>query len=184
MRKRILITMALASLLLAGNAFACPNKHGVHTSKSQMHGSKRGHSTKHVVKKVIAAVSQTGIDAEQTQQVTAAINTFKATNMKIKASKKMPLDAFKDDGFDKKAFMITVMAPQQAKAMAKADLLESVYGILDAEQKKIFKRACTSSMIEKSIKKGMVKGHMMKNRKSCGKCQHAVITDVEVPKGK
>lgn len=166
MIRRDLLMVAAAILLTGTTIFACPAK-GMASAKASMQKVQPAKPMKHMVRNVIAAVSQTGMDREQTQKVTEAINTFKATNMRIRASMTPPLDAFKDDAFDREAFMNTVMGPKRARAMAKADLLESIYGILDAEQKKVFKRAYTAPMIEQSIRKNMIKGSGMSAKRCC-----------------
>ena len=92
------------------------------------------------------------------------------------------LNIKKDDSFDKEAFMTIVMAPKQAKAAAKADLIASIYAILNAEQKKIFKRECTAPMVEKAIKKNMIKGHMMPGKTKGSKNMPSPATNVELMK--
>lgn len=176
MYKRILITSALASMLLTGTAMA---SHGgmkgsckSMCSKSGMKGSSshnmkqgKSHHTKqkkHFVKKVVAAVSKTGIDSAQAQKVTDAINTFKQAKMTMKQEGPVcPLDAFKDNAFDKKVFREMMLSKPDAKISARADMLESIFAILDEEQRKIFTREFTAHMIEKTIKKNMIKGNMM-----------------------
>jgi hypothetical protein len=133
------------------------------SKKSQHHSGHKGHKKKHMVKKVIAAVSKTGLNAEQVTQVTQAINQFKITKMQLKARKTPPLIAFKDDGFDEEAFKNHVNQYHAMKVDAKIKLFKQIYSILDEEQKKIFKREFTSHMIEKMIKKNMIKGKYTKS---------------------
>lgn len=179
MYKRILIAGALASTLLTGAAMAsshCGMKGSSMCSKSGMKGSsahnmhqknKNQHAThkKHFVKKVVAAVSKTGIDGTQAQKVTDAINTFKQAKMaRKKEGPVCPLDAFKDNTFDKKVFRETMLRKPDAMISARADMLESIFAILNEEQRKIFTREFTAHMIEKTIKKNMIKGYMMPKR--------------------
>ena len=163
MYKRILIASALASTLLTGTAMA--SQHGMKgASAHHMHQNKSHHTKqkKHFVKKVINAVSKTGINATQAQKVTDAINTFKQAKMKMKQQGPVcPLDAFKGNAFDKKVFKQILMSKPEAKISARADLLEAVFAILNEEQRKIFTREFKAHMIEKTIKKNMIKGHMM-----------------------
>jgi hypothetical protein len=171
MYQRILIATALASTLLAGSATAC--SHDNQTKQKHHSGSmqaKGDHEPvhKHFVKKVVAAVSKTGISAAQAKKVTDAINTFKMAKMQLKQNPPLPLDAFKDEGFDKARFTEILLTRPTATATAKGDLLESIYGILDTEQRKLFTREFTAPMIEKMIKRGMMKGQMMKQGRSCG----------------
>jgi len=178
MYKRILIASALASTLLTGTAMASHhgmngssmhNKSGMKGSsshnmmQSKSHHTKQTKQKKYFVKKVIAAVSKSGINSAQAQKVTDAINAFKQTKMTMKqAGPVCPLDAFKDNSFDKKVFKETMLSKPDAKISAKADMLESIFAILNEEQRKIFTREFTAHMIEKTIKKNMIKGYMTK----------------------
>ncbi|MGC9351690.1 MAG: hypothetical protein ACP5D3_06845 [Sulfurovum sp.] len=163
MYKRILLTTALASTLLTGTAVA--SQHGMKDSSAHhMHQKKSHHDKqkKHFVKKVINAVSKTGINTMQAQKVTDAINTFKQAKMKMKQQGPVcPLDAFKGNTFDKKVFKQVLLSKPEAKINARADLLETVFAILNEEQRKIFTLEFKAHMIEKTIKKDMIKGHMM-----------------------
>lgn len=186
MYKRILIATALASTLLAGTALAS-NHGGMKGSSMCNHGGMKGSSMcnqggmkssamygkkdhrsqhkKQFVKKVIDAVSKTGIDGTQAQKVTDAINTFKQAKMAMKQEGPVcPLDAFKGNSFDKKVFRETMLSRPDAMISARADMLESIYAILNEEQRKIFTREFTAHMIEKTIKKNMIKGYMLPKR--------------------
>jgi len=178
MYKRILIASALASTLLAGSAMASGH-YGMQGSSAHHHGSMKSSSMqnkqqnkgqhsqhkKQFVKKVIDAVSKTGIDAEQAQKVTDAINAFKQAKMAMKQQGPVcPLDAFKGNSFDKKVFRETMLSKPDAMISARADMLESIYAILNEEQRKLFTREFTAHMIEKTIKKNMIKGYMMPKR--------------------
>jgi hypothetical protein len=181
MYRRILIAATLASTLLAGSAAACDRGGMMHSSGKMQQGMEqhgKGHQGKgkmHFVRKVIAAVSKTGIDSAQAKKVTDAINTFKQAKMVAGQKRVPPLDAFKGDAFDKKAFRKIMLSRPEAMIAAKSDLFESIYAILDKEQRRIFKREFTAHMIEWTIKQDMVKGHMLKGQgrgcggKSCGK---------------
>jgi len=157
MNRRNLLAIAAISLLLGGTAFAYPAHKCSHAAKTPM--AMHGQGGHHAVQKIIASVSKAGLDSTQAKQVSEAINTFKQTKMQIMASKTMPLDAFKDDAFDKAQFVQTMSAPKMAMVEAKAELIASVYAVLNAEQKKVFKRECTAGMVEKMIRKDMMKGH-------------------------
>ena len=187
MYKRILIASTLASTLLIGSAMASGhygmknsmcnqgsmkgsmcNQSGMKSSsmcnKQQNKGQHSQHK-KQFVKKVIDAVSKTGIDAEQAQKVTDAINAFKQAKMAMKQQGPVcPLDAFKGNSFDKKVFRETMLSKPDAMISARADMLESIYAILNEEQRKLFTREFTAHMIEKTIKKNMIKGYMMPKR--------------------
>lgn len=129
-----------------------------------------GETKKHFARKVIAAVSKTGLNSEQVQKVTDAVNLYKQAKMEAKQSWDFPLEAFKDDAFDKKAFREAMMRKPAAKIDAKSDLIESIYAILNAEQRKIFKREFTAPMTYAMIKENMAKGYMLpKIGHGCGK---------------
>jgi hypothetical protein len=163
MYKRILIATALASTLLTGSAIA--SQHGMKGSSGHTEQHNKSHHDKqkmHFVKKVINAVSKTGIDTMQAQKVTDAINTFKQAKMTMKQQGPVcPLDAFKGNTFDRKVFKKVLLSKPEAKINARADLLETVFAILNEEQRKIFTLEFKAHMIEKTIKKDMIKGHMM-----------------------
>lgn len=147
---------ALASLMLLTTA-ALANQGGKN-SMDQMHAS--SDHKQHMVRKVIAAVSQTGLNAQQVQAVTDAINTFKAKRMEAKASKTFPIDAFGDKAFDAKAFKQAKQKEFDAKIDAVTELFSSIYATLTPEQRPVFKRAFTAPMVEKMIKQNMIKGPM------------------------
>ncbi len=178
MYKRILIAAALASTLAAGSAMACSQGGSGMSGKSGgmmmsqgggMSQGQHGEQKKHFVRKVIAAVSKTGIDSKQAQKVTDAINTFKQAKMQVKmAGANVPLDAFKGDTFDKGRFTEILLNKPKAMINAKGDLLEAIYAILDKEQRKIFTREFTAPMVAKTIKMNMIKGHMMGSGKGMG----------------
>jgi hypothetical protein len=166
MYKRILIASVLASTLLSGAAIASNhgNMGGSSMNSKQNEGS-HNKQKKEFVKKVINAVSKTGINAVQAQKVTDAINAYKQAKVKIKQKGLVcPLEAFKGNSFDKKAFRETMLSKPDAMISARADMLESIYAILDKEQREIFTREFTAHMIEKTIKKNMIKGYMLPKR--------------------
>ena len=172
MYQRILLATALASMLIVGTASADHEKQGM---KQHQHGMEEKSDSneaihKHIVKKVIAAVSKTGIDSAQAQQITEAINAFKTTKMQFHKKPPLPLAAFKGEQFDKSLFTEILLSKPTAMATAKGELLERVYAILNVEQRKIFTREFTAPMVEKLIKKDMIKGHDMSKEegKGCG----------------
>jgi hypothetical protein len=170
MYKRILIATALASTLLSGSAIAC-SQGGMMGACGKVEQGK-GHHGKgkmHFVQKVIAAVSKTGIDTAQAQKVTDAINTYKQAKMLTRQKRVPPIGAFKKDAFDKKAFREIMLSMPEAMIAAKSDLFESIYAILDKEQRIIFRREFTAHMVERVIKQNMIKGHMLKGQgRGCG----------------
>ncbi len=117
---------------------------------------------KHMVRKVIAAVSKAGLDSKQTAAITDAINTFKASRMELKANRMqmMPIDAFGDDKFDAELFKEKKRQMFEAKVGGCIELLKTVYAVLTPEQRKIFKREFTAPMVQMMIKQNMIKGGM------------------------
>lgn len=133
------------------------------STQTKQHSQHSGHKKKHMLRNLIAAISKTGLNAEQVTQVTQAINQFKLSKLQLKSKKTPCLEAFKDDGFDQQAFKNHQDNFHTMKVKAKIDLFKQIYSILNTEQKKIFKREFTAHMIEKMIKKNMIKGKDMKS---------------------
>ncbi len=164
-----LLLIFIFSTSLAQAAEHGKKSHGSHAmssksgSQSEHHAQHSGHEKKHMLRNLIAAISKTGLNAEQITQVTQAINQFKLSKQQLKSQKTPPLEAFKDDGFDQQAFKNHLDSFHAMKVKAKIDLFEQIYSILNTEQQKIFKREFTAPMIEKMIKKNMLKGKDMKS---------------------
>ena len=171
MLKKILVSSTLASMLLAGNLFACNAAQHNQKSVKSMHSSHAKHDAKahkmHLVKKIVAAVSKTGLNKDQVSDVTDAVNKFKAVKQELKQSKMFPIDALKNDKFDTKAFMDAKSKMFNKKMGAVTELFESVYATLTPEQRKIFKQEFSAPIVEKMIKKGMAKGKRQGKGKSC-----------------
>ena len=156
----ILGTVTTAAACQGGNKGmqSCSTQKEIHERSGKM---SREHQRKHLVQKVIAAVSKTGLSAKQAAAVTDAINAFKMRQTEFKGNKTMPIDAFGDEAFDAAYFKKTMQKKFDAKIDAKIELFKSVYAILDAEQRKVFQREFTAPMVSKMIRQNMVKGHMM-----------------------
>jgi hypothetical protein len=180
MKHTLLGALAVAALLgTATAAAACPGGgKGMmsHGSEKTMHSRSgkmsQGHQRKHLVQKIIAAVSKTGLSSKQAAAVTDAVNAFKMRRMELRENTMMPIDAFGDDTFDAKQFKQMHQKRFDAKIDAKIELFKSVYAILNAEQRAIFKREFTAPMVSKMIRKNMIKGHMMPGKgggKGCRK---------------
>ncbi|MFT7860378.1 MAG: hypothetical protein ABXS93_05505 [Sulfurimonas sp.] len=164
MLKKIVISSAFASMLLVGNLYAnCHSNKQAQNSQKSMHGShQKGHSqhgSMHMVQNVIKAASKSGINTEQAAKITEAINTFKGVQRGLKQSKMFPIDALQDDKFDANIFMDAKSKMFTAKMEAVTELFETVYAVLTPQQRKTFKREFTAPMVEKMIRKGMIKNH-------------------------
>lgn len=173
-----LLTGAVVALLLVTGGVQA-GEHGKQSHKSQAmhtqhtsHDEHKGHEKKHMLRNLISAVSKTGLNADQVKQVTQSINQFKLTKQKIKSQKQFPINAFRKEGFDQKAFRMNRNKLNEMKIQAKIDLFEQIYSILDTEQKQIFTREFTAPMIEKMIKKNMLKGKDMKTERMQGGMRH------------
>ena len=171
MYRRILIATALASTLVAGNAMACNQGGKSSCGEAKQGKGQHGDGKMHFVRKVISAVSKSGIDSEQAEKVTDAVNAFKQEKMEIMMVRSMPLDAFKGNAFDKKVFREIMLSTPEAIINAKAKLFEDIYAILDKEQRKAFSREFTAHMVEKKIKENMIKGHMLPKKGRGGSCR-------------
>jgi len=151
----------------------CSGKSGMKQQQGQM------------VKRLIAAVSKTGLSAKQAAAVTDAVNTFKTSQMQMKANRlqMMPIDAFGDDKFDEALFKEKKEQMFNAKIGARIELFKAVYAVLTPDQRKVFKREFTAPMVQMMIRQNMVKGYMMSGsaagmgkgmgkgmNKSMGKC--------------
>ncbi|WP_345969501.1 Spy/CpxP family protein refolding chaperone [Sulfurimonas sp. HSL1-6] len=150
-----LAVIAAATLAISvPSAFAC-------SAQNSMQGMHGGSSNKmHLARKVVDAVSQTGLSSAQTQAVTDAINSFKAKMMTRKASKTFPIDAFGDTAFDAKQFKAAQQKQFDAKMAAMTELFSTIYTVLTPEQRPLFKRAFTAPMVKMMIKRNMIKGGM------------------------
>lgn len=163
MNPRTLTALALSLVLFSASALACSQDKSGHDGQND--------HKKHLVRQVISAVSQTGLSAEQAKAVTDAVNTFKMKRMQQKAARSFPVDAFENDAFNAERFTQTTQRQFDEKNAAMVELFTALYGILTPEQRPLFKRAFTAPMVEKMIKKNMVKGHMMpefKTKSGCG----------------
>jgi len=161
MFKTLLVSSALASMLLVGNLHA-KNHTAMQNTHKENHSQ---HEKMHLVKKVVAAVSKTGLNSDQVAKITEAIDNFKAVKRELKKSKMFPIDALKDDKFDTEVFVNAKSDMFNKKMQAVSELFTSVYSVLTPEQRVVFKREFTAPIVEKMIKKGMTKHHS--KNKSC-----------------
>lgn len=151
---KMALIAAAALAITTTSAFACSGQSG-------MQGMPGGSDNKmHIARKVVDAVSQTGLSAAQTQAVTDALNAFKAKMMARKAAKTFPIDAFGDNAFDAKQFKAFQQKQFDAKMDAMTELFNSIYATLTPEQRPVFKRAFTAPMVKKMIRQNMIKGGM------------------------
>ncbi|MHC3995592.1 Spy/CpxP family protein refolding chaperone [Thiomicrolovo sp. ZZH C-3] len=170
--------IAAATLALSvPSAFACSGQN----SMQGMHGGKD--NKMHLARKVVDAVSQTGLSAAQAQAVTDAINSFKAKMMTRKASKTFPIDAFGDAAFDAKKFKAAQQKQFDAKTDAMTELFTAIYATLTPEQRPLFKRAFTAPMVKKMIKQNMIKGGMKSGGMKSGGMKNSCQKSGAMPKG-
>jgi len=154
---KVSVVTALCLTLLSASALADSQEKG-------MHGGQSDHKM-HLARNVVAAVSQTGLTAKQAADVTDAVNAFKAKCMEQKASKSFPVDAFENGVFNAETFKREQQKQFDARTEAMTELFTRIYAILTPEQRPLFKRAFTAPMIEKMIKRNMIKGPMASGAK-------------------
>jgi hypothetical protein len=164
----VMLTAATAAVAAPGGMSGMNGKCGMSGKcgmggKSMQMNQMKGHSGQrgHMVRRVIDAVSKTGISAKQAAAVTDAVNTFKMAQIQFKSNKVMPIDAFGDDAFDAKRFKALMQKRFDARVGAKTKLFTSIYAILTPAQRQIFKREFTAPMVKMLIRQNMVKGYMM-----------------------
>lgn len=144
MVKKILVSLAVASMLFTANAVACPKGHGAKSCKfkSEMNTSD----------KVIRAVSKTGLSAIQTKKIAEGVAQYEAEIVKIKAMQVFPIDSFIGDEFDEKRFISEMSEKYITAVAARATLYKFIFAVLDTEQRKIFKREYAAPLIRQIIK--------------------------------
>lgn len=172
LRKPLIVAAIALSLLgISASAAPCPCTQQNRTMQKPMQGAAGMPHGKMFVQNVIHALGKTGLSTEQTKKAIKAINTFKQASMQMRQARNFPIDAFTDQGFDKAKFQAAMEQKFQAKVSAKTALFESIYAILDGEQKKVFKREFTAPMVMKMMRKDLTKGSGMKPKgKSCQNC--------------
>ena len=144
MIKKILVSLAVSSMILTTNAMACPKASGV---KSCKFNSERSTSDK-----VIRAVSKTGLSASQTKKIAEGIAAYEATIVEIKEMQIFPVDSFINEEFDENRFIKEMSEKYISAVAARATLYKFVFKVLDKEQRKIFKREYAAPLIFNLIK--------------------------------
>jgi len=165
-KKLALISLVASSILVSSMYAQGHNKMSNASSKMEKkhsHGHDSKHEKMHLVKKIVDAVSKTGLSTSQAKDITSIINDFKSGKQELKALKMFPIDAVQNDKFDSKMFVESKRKMFDKKMELVTELFESVYDVLTAEQKKIFKQEFSAPIIKKMIKKGMHKKHSKRN---------------------
>jgi hypothetical protein len=140
MSKKLLMSVAVISILFTGNLLACKNN----TCDSKFHKS--------IETNIVKAVSQTGLSAAQTKKIADGIVEYRVTMSKIRDMKIFPIDSFMNDEFNEKRFIQEMNEKHVAKIAAKAALFKYVFAVLNKEQRQIFKNSYAAPVIEKMIK--------------------------------
>lgn len=156
MNKKIVLTLTTA-LLLATSAMA----YGGH---KQMHqGCEKGttcnmeHANKHKgSNKFVKMIMKLDLTDKQRAEV---VSIIKQSRQNISN----PSSAFTDKSFDKKEFIKLAKEQRESKIERKADMIEKIYKVLDASQKKDLK---TMLEMREIMKKQTNKG-MNCNAKNC-----------------
>lgn len=148
-------TALLASSLLAFNGqgqMQQGNNSGYKQGKMMMQGQQRGKGG-HMFIKTIMKLDLTN---EQRTQIMAIVK-------KSMQSMPNPHDAFTATSFEKKEFIKLAKERRDAKIETRADMIEKIYAVLDASQKKDLK---TMLEMRDIMRKNMGKG-MNCNAKNC-----------------
>jgi hypothetical protein len=165
-RKLVVVSLVAYSILVS--SIYAQGQHQMQKNSSAIQKKhSHGHDSKdkkmHLVKKIVDAVSKTGLSTSQAKEITSAINDFKSAKKELKALKMFPIDAVQNDKFDSKMFVEAKRKMFDKKMELVTELFESVYDVLTDEQKKVFKREFSAPIIKKMIKKGMHKHHSKKH---------------------
>lgn len=158
MNKKIILgltaTALLTSSLLAFNGqgqMGQGPKQGFKQGKMMMQGQR--HKGKHMFMKTVMMLD---LSDEQRTKIIAIVK-------KSMASMPNPHEAFTETSFDKKKFIKLANERRDAKIETRADMIEKVYAVLDASQKKDLK---TMLDMKDIMKKKMMRG-MNCNAKNC-----------------
>lgn len=130
MNKRIILGLGFAALLsssvLAGNISCDKEDKGFNKSHKMSCDSHRGG-------RFMPLVMKLDLSDEQRKKIDAIVQESMKGMPKIS-------DAFSENGFDKKLFVKLYNEKIENKAEKKAQMIESVYAVLDASQKKELKK--------------------------------------------
>jgi len=125
--KRILYA-TIAVLLMGGSLFACNSQCG-----------KGGYGQGDMfVNRVFKALSYLDVSAEDISDIRMSAKIYRQDMQKIKMAMQFPVEAFGDEDLDEKKFLAHCESEQKKKALAKFDFLDSVYTVLNKEQKAQF----------------------------------------------
>jgi len=160
MNTKIILGLTTAALLttsaLAYNGQG-QMKHGCdngHKHSKMMHS--KNHKDRFMFLKMLKRLD---LSSEQKTKVKAIVQ-------ECKKNMPNPSEAFSDASFDKKVFIKLVNERKNYKVEAKADMIEKVYAVLNASQKKDLK-----TMLDmKDIKRKNMMNH--KQDKSCKSCKN------------
>lgn len=156
MNKRIILSLTatalLASSLMAYNGQGYKHQDKQSCNKSKMHKAKhdRGGMFRDMIMK---------LDLSDKQKA-----EIKEIVKKSMANMPNPHDAFSDNSFDKKEFIKLVNKKRDAKVERRADMIEKIYAVLDASQKKDLK---TMLDMRDIMKKNMMQKGKNCNAKNC-----------------
>lgn len=152
MNKKIIISLGAAALL-ASSLLAMQPQSGMNQSDApsckqdkKMKGSKHDKRKGHNIVKMFMKLDLT--DAQRTE-----IRTIMKNSRKNIAN---PNSAFTDASFDKAAYVKLVTQKESNKTQHKAEMIEDIYKVLTASQKKDFK-----TMLD--MKELMKKNHKMRD---------------------
>jgi len=159
MNKKIILGLAatalLASSLFAFNAQGQMQKgNNIGCKQGKMMKGKQHSRGEHMFMKTVMKLDLT---PEQRTEIIAIVK-------KSMTNVPNPHDAFTDKSFDKKEFIKLANERRDAKIEARASMIEKIYAVLNASQKKDLK---TMLDMRDIMKKNMMKKGMNCNAKNC-----------------
>jgi Spy/CpxP family protein refolding chaperone len=129
MNKKIILSLASAILLTSSLLFATDVNVSEQGAQPAKQSGKKMHKEHHGKNYFLATVMQLKLSDEQK----AKIKDVMKENMK---NMPKPNDAFTDKGFDKELFIKLSKQKEESKLENRANMIESVYNLLNDAQKK------------------------------------------------
>ncbi len=152
MNKKIIVSLGsavlLASTLFAANA-TCNNSGSNQNAPQQQKSKKMMKPSRHGKSSFMGAIMQLNLSQEQRQEIRSVMKE----NMKNRIN---PNDAFSADGFDKALFIKLSKQKRESQLENQANMIESVYKLLNDSQKQELKKILDQKpMMKSSAKKQM-----------------------------
>lgn len=139
-KNKLLICFTTVAILATGS-FACSNKHMKHSKAKEMCQMKK-HKVKRGGNPIIKLVMKLDLTKEQRDKIRAILKEFKSFI-------KHPTHAFTKSSFDKKMFIKILNEKKLNRAEREANLIESIYTVLNDIQKKYLKTMLDMDEVKK-----------------------------------